>query len=211
MIAIYYHQWSQPFSTEKWTSYFRQMPTDIQERIQRYRKVENKHQLLLGRLLLKTGMHDLGFTDFRLEDLYYDKFNCPKWKNAVHFNIAHSGNVVACAFSRVQPIGLDIEQIRPINLTDFAYILNERDRQHIVKADDPYRAFFKIWTIKEAVTKAIGKGLAIDVQPIYIFEQYALLGDQKWYYQSLDFGEGFAGHLVVGKDDFEVSLVEEVF
>ncbi|MEM1123192.1 MAG: 4'-phosphopantetheinyl transferase superfamily protein [Bacteroidota bacterium] len=211
MISIYYYHWTEPFPNQKWKSYYQQVPPDIQARIQRYRKVENKYQLLMGRLLLKKGMHELGFVDFRLSDVYYDEFNCPKWSDSVYFNIAHSGNVVACAFSTTQPIGLDIEQIRPINLADFDYVLNEVDQQAITKASDPYLAFFKIWTIKEAVTKAMGQGLAIDVQPIYIFEKYALHGDRKWYYQTLDLGEDFAGHLVTDRPNFEARLLKQSF
>ena len=166
-------------------------------------KEENKYQLMIGRLLLKEGMERLGFKDFNLTDLYYNEFNCPLWREGIHFNIAHSANVVACAFSKTRRIGLDVEQIRSINLSDFAYILNELDEQNIQKLTNPYTDFFKIWTIKEAVTKAIGKGLSIDVQQIYIHESYAVFEGQKWYYQTMDLQENIAGHLVMEEEAVE--------
>jgi len=211
MIRIFHNKINAPFSVKKWGFYFQQMPEDIKERIRRYRKEENKYQLLTGRLLLKEGMNELDFKNFKLEDLYYNENNCPLWKPAVNFNIAHSGNIVACAFSKTVAIGLDVEKIRKINLGDFEYILNDLDQQNIKKAQNTYQAFFKIWTIKEAVTKAIGKGLAIDVQQIYIFEKHAELDGQKWYYQSLNLAEDFAAHIVSEKALNQLKLKELYF
>lgn len=212
MISIYYYKFSTPFPVRKWQFYFQLMPKDIQERIRRYRKEENKYQLMIGRLLLKEGMYELGLHDFQLKDIYYDEFNCPLWSDKVNFNIAHSGELVACAFSKKQPVGLDIEKIRTINLADFDYILNEVDHQSILQANNQYQAFFKIWTIKEAVTKAIGRGLAIDVQHIYIFDKYALFEKQKWYYQTLHFEGDFAAHIVTNQDNFsDIKLIQQTF
>ena len=211
MTHLFYHQFTTPFSIKKWAFYYQQLPEDIQERIRRYRKEENKYQLLLGRLLLQTGMQQLGYQDFLLANLYYNEFNCPLWHGDINFNIAHSGNMVGCAFSKSLKIGLDIEKIRPINLKDFAYILNGLDHENIAKAANPYDAFFKIWTIKEAVTKAIGKGLAIDVQQIYIHEGYAMLDTVKWYYQTLNLAKNFAAHLVMDKNELNDIKIEEVF
>jgi len=208
MTKIFYHQFSTPFAIKKWGFYYQQMPEDIKERIRRYRKEENKYQLMLGRLLLKEGMQQLGYRDFKLADLSYNEFNCPLWRPAIHFNIAHSGNVVGCAFSEVLKIGLDIEKIRPINLKDFEYILNKLDHENIAKSANPYDTFFKIWTIKEAVTKAIGKGLSIDVQEIYIYENYAVLEEVKWYYKTLTLATDFAAHLIMDKNELERVEIE---
>jgi len=211
MTQIFYNKFSTPFPIKKWAFYYQQLPDDIQERIRRYRKEENKYQLMLGRLLLKEGMQQLGYRDFQLVDLYYNDFNCPLWRRDIHFNIAHSGNIVGCAFSETLKIGLDIEKIRPINLKDFEYILNNLDHENIAKAVNPYDAFFKIWTIKEAVTKAIGKGLAIDVQQIYIYEDWAELDGIKWYYKRLNLAEHFAAHLVMNEnrlEDIELVVVD---
>jgi len=211
MVNVFHNAINAPFSIKKWGFYFQQMPEDIKERIRRYRKEENKYQLLIGRLLLKEGMRELGFKDFDLQDLHYNEHNCPLWKPSINFNIAHSGNIVTCAFSKTTAVGLDVEKIRKINLTDFDYILNDLDQQNIKKAPNAYQAFFKIWTIKEAVTKAIGKGLAIDVQQIYIFEEYAELDGQKWHYKALNLAEDFAAHIVSEKTLNQLELKELYF
>lgn len=210
MVQVFHNTLKGSFLDEKWNSYFQLMPEDIKERIRRYRKEENKYQLLIGRLLLKEGMHQLGFQNFDLQDLHYNEHNCPLWNPEINFNIAHSQNIVACAFSKTAAIGLDVEGIRKINLNDFAYILNDLDQQNIKKSQKVYQAFFKIWTIKEAVTKAIGKGLAIDVQQIYIFDEFAELDGLKWYYKSLNLAEGFAAH-IVSDEVFKLKVKELQF
>jgi len=166
---------------------------------------------MLGRILLKEGMQQLGHRDFQLADLHYNEFNCPLWRPEINFNIAHSGNIVGCAFSEKLKIGLDIEKIRPINLNDFEYILNTLDHENIAKAVNPYDAFFKIWTIKEAVTKAIGKGLSIDVQQIFIYENYAMLEDVKWHYKTLNLSTGFAAHLIMDKNELDSIKMEALY
>ena len=210
MTQIFYHKFSTPFSIKKWAFYFQQMPEAIQERIRRYRKEENKYQLMLGRLLLKEGMEQLGYRDFQLADVFYNEFNCPLWKGDINFNIAHSGNVVGCAFSDKLKIGIDIEEVREINLKDFDHILNDLDYKNIEKAANPYEAFFRIWTIKEAVTKALGKGLSIDVQQIYIYKDYAVLEEMRWYYQSFDLATSFAAHLVMNQNKLATIKIEEI-
>lgn len=211
MTQIYYQQFSTPFPVKKWAFYYQQLPEDIQERIRRYRKEENKYQLMIGRLLLKEGMQRLGYRDFQLADVNYNEFNCPLWRPDIQFNIAHSGNIVGCAFSETLKIGLDIEKIRMIDLTNFDYILNKVDHENIANANNPYDAFFKIWTIKEAVTKAIGKGLAIDVQQIYIYENHAELAGVKWYYKKLNLAMGFAAHLVMNEDELDKIKMKEIY
>ena len=211
MTTIFFHNFKAPFPNEKWAFYLEQMPVDIQNRIGRYFKEENKYQLLIGRLLLRAGMLHLGYKMFDLAHLFYDEFNCPKWKADIQFNIAHSGNVVACAFSQTTQIGLDIERIRPIQLKDFGHILNAIDYEQLQNASSSKDAFFKIWTIKEAITKAIGKGLAIDVKEIEIYDEFAYLDQQKWYYYPINLKDGYAGHIVSNEPIVKLSLKEMQF
>ena len=87
MIFIFHNKINAPFPVKKWGFYFQQMPEDIKERIRRYRKEENKYQLLTGRLLLNEGMNQLGFKDFDLEDLHYNENNCQIWSNLIFFPV----------------------------------------------------------------------------------------------------------------------------
>jgi len=82
----------------------------------------------------------------------------------LHFNIAHSNDLMLCAVTLDHEVGIDVEQVRQ----DFDY----RDLARRFLAEDETRAlgrlpaaqqreaFFACWTRKEAVIKATGEGVA---------------------------------------------------
>ena len=78
----------------------------------------------------------------------------------VQLSLAHSGQVIACA-SANEPVGVDVEEVRPIDFADFDSWLTERERRSIADAADPVREFYRIWTAREAFAKRDGRGLAI--------------------------------------------------
>jgi len=65
----------------------------------------------------------------------------------LHFNIAHTHGLVACAVSRGADVGIDVEEI-------------ER-RSDPLEIASRYFSVIEIWTLKEAYIKAIGKGLSL--------------------------------------------------
>jgi 4'-phosphopantetheinyl transferase len=68
---------------------------------------------------------------------------------AIEFNVSHSGDFIAYAFATTTPVGIDIEQIRPMG----------DDRERIMAEAISDEDFFARWTAKEAVLKASGAGL----------------------------------------------------
>ena len=95
----------------------------------------------------------------------------------VEFNISHSGDMVVCAVDD-NPVGIDIEQIRPIDLSVAKRICTEEELLYLfghtpTKKDFGYTAnttvlthFFEIWTEKEAYGKCLGYGLIQNEQQI---------------------------------------------
>lgn len=82
----------------------------------------------------------------------------------VRFNISHAQGVALCSFTRGREIGVDVEQIRPLD--DASQIAERFFSAHEVQvftavppAQKP-EAFFNCWTRKEAFIKAIGEGLS---------------------------------------------------
>ncbi len=79
----------------------------------------------------------------------------------VHFSLSHSGDLAALAVAAF-PLGVDIEIMRPVSrdLPERYFSVVEREGLHDLP-DDPWRdAFFRCWTRKEAVIKALGLGLS---------------------------------------------------
>src|SRR5262245_31723267 len=74
--------------------------------------------------------------------------------------ISHSGGWVAGAVARCGQIGIDIEVHRPgRNITGIAGLaFGDAERQDVEREGEA--AFYRIWTLREALAKAQGRGLA---------------------------------------------------
>jgi phosphopantetheinyl transferase len=68
--------------------------------------------------------------------------------------------MVACAFSGTGSIGIDLEAHRPRSFDAIACHGFGPGEQSII-ARDGMRAFYRIWTLREAMGKATGQGLAL--------------------------------------------------
>jgi 4'-phosphopantetheinyl transferase len=86
--------------------------------------------------------------------------NIPK----IHFSLSHSGEMGMFGFCGDRAIGVDIEQIRPIdNMEAIAgRVFTEPESAALYRAEIPLKQalFFRLWTMKEAWIKAAGEGLS---------------------------------------------------
>ena len=78
----------------------------------------------------------------------------------VHFNLSHAGELVIFAWAD-DPVGVDVEPLRPIELTPYLCFFSEAERQRIRQSVDPVDAFFLLWTSREAFAKRDGTGLSL--------------------------------------------------
>ncbi len=81
--------------------------------------------------------------------------------NEIEFNASHSGDLVALAFARATPVGIDVERRREMHdpLGIARRFFSEAELAFVENADDVAAAFFIVWTAKEAIVKASGKGI----------------------------------------------------
>lgn len=79
----------------------------------------------------------------------------------VHFNLSHADGAVALVVSRVGPVGVDIESTDPrVDIPCvMAVALTPEEQVSVRAAAEPYGAFLRCWTAKEAYVKATGEGL----------------------------------------------------
>ncbi|MCR4910970.1 MAG: GNAT family N-acetyltransferase [Bacilli bacterium] len=89
------------------------------------------------------------------DDIYINERGKPL-SDKVYFNISHSKGMVCLAISKKYCVGVDIELIRPSKEDLWRFITSDEEFDLIHNDED----FFRIWTLKEAITKADGEGVA---------------------------------------------------
>lgn len=87
---------------------------------------------------------------------------------ALHFNLAHSAEALVVALARSQALGIDIEtarRTRPwIELARRYFTPGEVTALAALPLDRLGPAFVQLWSCKEAVLKALGRGIAFGLE-----------------------------------------------
>lgn len=84
----------------------------------------------------------------------------------ISFNVSHSGKHGLIAIAPKGRLGVDIEERTDRRdfdrLIEAAFGPNERIDLRQERASGKFQLFYKLWTIKEALIKALGTGLSLD-------------------------------------------------
>ncbi len=92
-----------------------------------------------------------------LGPLEKDDRGAPLPFSGVHWSLTHKERYVA-AVTAPHPIGIDIEMVRPYNAALRQRLAGDGEWALAPRVDQAL--FFRFWTAKEAVLKAVGKGFA---------------------------------------------------
>lgn len=84
--------------------------------------------------------------------------------NTLEFNVSHAGGFALIVVARQRPVGVDLEPAdRDLDPDDLApRVLSAAEISDLTGRDETarLRRFLEIWTVKEAVVKALGKGIS---------------------------------------------------
>jgi len=152
---------------KKWYSL---MSIDKQHRVDRFRFADDKKRTIIGEMLARKAIAEWCGVAPESVTFGTKEHGKPYAKDlAVEFNISHSGDMVVCAVDD-KPIGIDIEQIRPIDLTvakrfctdeELLYLFGDtpKEQEFTYTTDTKMLTrFFELWTMKEAYGKCSGIG-----------------------------------------------------
>ena len=92
----------------------------------------------------------------------YNEYGAPSIKNGPYFSISHCKSGIAVAVSK-QPIGIDIETVRPLKVDLVKKTMNPLEEEVIFFDTQPDWAFTRLWTRKEAFLKMKGTGIINDL------------------------------------------------
>lgn len=158
----------------------RMLPMVSEQRRQqamRYKHTFGQFCCLKSWLMLQEGLRIMGYG---LPDFSYNEYGKPYIEGGPYFSISHCKEGIAVAIDD-QPIGIDIEAIRPAKEDLVERVMNEEERLQITGYGLPDRMFTRLWTQKEAVVKAQGVG-------IQSFEQLQTILEEsgKWKVESVE-------------------------
>jgi len=163
---------------------------------------------ITGKLLLVQLLKNLGLDKkLSLTHLRYTEFDRPYFDDNFDFNIAHSGKLAVCCGVLNGKVGVDIEQIKHIDLDDFIDHFTENEWNKINRSSDRHEKFYTYWTRKEAVLKAIGTGLNTPLSSIDISAANLVYDDQTYYLRSANIVDGYKCHIATTIKHSKIHLI----
>jgi 4'-phosphopantetheinyl transferase len=175
------------------------LPEDIQQKIKRYRRWQDTYGCLFGKYLLLSALQDNGHPD-DLERMQYTIHGRPYLVNGPDFNISHSGSRAVCAIAQDDKIGIDIEEIKSMDISDFKDQFSTAEWQTIITAPDQLDAFYCYWTAKECILKADGRGITASLSRLEIDGCHEIVfEDRRWNLLRIPSFNNYACHIASGK------------
>jgi 4'-phosphopantetheinyl transferase len=136
-------------------------PSEI-SRAQNYYFEKDRNRFIICRALLKFVLKEQTGVDVTKIFIELDCNKKPYLPSHPHlfFNISHAGDYAVIAID-THSIGVDIELLdRHLDIIEIMpHIFSIGEIGFVLNADDIKYAFYKFWTRKEAIVKAIGKGI----------------------------------------------------
>lgn len=139
------------------------------------------------------------------------------------FNVSHSGDVVLLGFARDGDVGVDVERWNP-RMGDAerarlaASVFSVAERMAIDALASPFareRAFYSIWSRKEAYLKGTGAGISAGLSHVdvsadetarLIEDRRAPMASQQWSMCDVDAGPGYSAALAWNSAQSSVEL-----
>jgi 4'-phosphopantetheinyl transferase len=190
-----------------------------------FEKDRNRFIAARGMLRKILGLY-LGENPHRIRFAYTPKgkpvlgtdFGC----DALRFNLSHAGSYALYGFTRGRNVGIDLECIRydiavdPIVQRFFSP--GEIRSLAGIKGEKRQEEFFRYWTRKEALLKAMGEGLAFPMEQCNVslisgklFSPVTLPGEKRetpyWYVQDVFPGNGYAAAIAIEGGDCDLSCM----
>lgn len=144
------------------------VPKEVNQKLSRFKNKDDCCRSLTAELLIRVII--AGKTRLRSREIHFEQnaYGRPFLKRlAFDFNLSHSGQWVVCAIDET-PIGIDIEEIKPIDLDIAKRTFSYNEWMHIVSSprEDRLDHFYVLWTLKESYIKNVGQGLSIPLHQI---------------------------------------------
>jgi 4'-phosphopantetheinyl transferase len=196
MLEIYYTKHSDlhsPMFIEKCIEIF---PNSIRKKLQKQKNKRSMYNSLLGNLLLIEAFKNK-YTKNVLEDVERTEYGRPFLPIPFEFdfNISHSGSYVVCAIGE-GPLGIDIEKLKSINIQPLKAFFSANEWVELNTSTELDTDVLKLWTKKEAILKADGRGFQIPWHQVVIeTDTLGYLEKEKWFLQEMNISNEYIANV----------------
>jgi len=190
--------------------YLNIIPLSEQQKISQLRFDDDKLRSLLGKLLLFYVLkkhHDDQTNS--LPAIRYHQYAKPYLEELEGgFNISHSGEWIVCLYNPYGVVGVDIEKTQSIDINDYREVLTLTEYDAIKNG---LLDFIQLWTLKEAIIKADGRGFYLAPNSFEIplpFENHTKLdlADHSWFIALFDFSTDYSLAIASMTDTQQTSI-----
>ncbi|MBB71270.1 MAG: 4'-phosphopantetheinyl transferase [Legionellales bacterium] len=140
------------------------LASDEQHRARRFKFPIHRRRFIIARAQLRQLLGEqLGIAPEAVEFKYGEHGKPSVSGVELQFNLSHTEDIAVIALHPHNPIGVDIEnwqrEVEYDDLSKRYFTENETNKLASLSGDDKAKAFFRCWTRKEALLKALGAGL----------------------------------------------------
>jgi len=182
-----------------------------------YRFEEDRTRYIVSRGALRTLLQhyiSINTQDIELIENPQGKpfINPQQNKNDLQFNLSHSKNCILIAITMAADIGIDVEfqkEVKPEEV-DIAFTKDELNLLNSLSDEAQQQALFNIWTRKEAVLKAVGKGFSISPSAVHVgLENTSIhLENKEWFIHPLIVADGYSAAVALDSDKVNLTLAD---
>lgn len=185
-MQVYLQKFDLNTNKNYFNDYFNDIPPNLLNKIQCINNTLKKTQRINGLQLIEKMIveKNLDNKKYNLETLKISAYGKPFFDSNFDFSLSYSENFAVLGFQENGKIGIDIEFIKPIKLSDFNDYFNKNELNFLNNSNNLYADFYKLWTRKEAVSKAIGLGFHIDYKTINSLQDNYIADSGNWQIES---------------------------
>lgn len=206
MIICCYTEINHHWSDQELSNKLVLLPEKLRQQALRKRQWIDQQLSIQGKLLLLHLMNELGINPV-LSDLMYTDYHRPYFDNGLDFNIAHSGNTVICCGSDNGRIGIDVEEVKEIDLDDYTDYFTPNEWGNINRHPNKFDGFYDFWTRKEAILKAIGTGFHTPLSTVDISDENLTYDDVTYYLKRIEINGDYKCHIATTYIPADIRLI----
>lgn len=187
------------FGQENSNPLFEKLPKNIIEDASSFKRREDRLSKLYGKLLLMEGLQRANYDIELIKAIRHSSHNRPYINSMFDFNISHAGQCVICVISDAYRVGIDVEKKIPLDFGDFNNVWTHQEQDNILTSKAQEEQFYIYWTRKEAVMKADGRGMNLELNKINVTDNVVLIDRECWNLTELKIHAEYIAHLATDR------------